>query len=176
MENKKTKIVIIIAVIVVLILLAIFLAVKLFNIKNNKKIPTINTNNEIKNETNNNVAGEVIQNNSIVNEIIQNNNINDNTVNETVGNITDENVVVENNSQQVSKEEIDNETIQKEEDNKEKAINIVKENWGEDDKVYFSFDSIDNNGKYIVSVRDRISTEALYWYAVDIEKGTFSIE
>lgn len=170
MENKKTKIGIIIALIIVLILLAIVLTVKLFDIRNNKKeTPTINTNAVIKNEIENTVTNNLIQNNII-----------NNTVNETVENTIVENVVVENNtlnnSQQVSKEEIDNATIQKEEDNKEKAINIVKEDWGKDDKVYFSFDSIDSNGKYIVSVRDKASTEALYWYTVDIEKGTFSIE
>lgn len=172
MENRKTKIGIIIIVIIILILLAVVLTVKLFNITNKKEeTPTINTNIVIENKTDDNV----------VNETMQNNNLSDNKVNETLENdTTTQNAVADNNTssnnEQVSKEEIDNETIQKEENNKEKAINIVKENWGEDNKVYFSFDSIDSNGKYIVSVRDKTSTEALYWYTVDIEKGTFSIE
>lgn len=170
MEKKKSKIVIIIAVIIILILLAIILTVKLLDIRNNKEdTPTINANNIIEDETGNNVVNESIQNNII-----------DNNVNEIVENNTTENVIEQNNalgnSQQISKEEIDNETMKKEEDNKAKAINIVKENWGEDSKVYFSFDSIDSNGKYIVSVRNKTTTEALAWYVVDLKNGTFSIE
>lgn len=171
MENKKVKIAIIAVVILVLIFLAIILTVKLFNIRNNKKVtPTINVNNVIENEISNNV----------VNESIQNNNIVDDNANEIVENTTSKNVIVDNNnlsnSEEVSKEEIDSETMQNEEDNKAKAINIVKENWGEDSKVYFSFDSIDSNGKYIVSVRNKTTTEALAWYTVDVQKETFSIE
>ena len=150
MENKKTKIIILIMIIILLVIVAAVLTIELYYIRNNKEnVPASNENNVVENQINNNITNEAVQNNIIENNI---------------------------NQTQVSKEEIDNESIKKEEDNKQKAINIVKENWGEDERVYFSFDSIDNNGKYIVSVRDRASTEALYWYTVDIEKETFSIE
>lgn len=164
MENKKTKIIIIIAAIIILILLVVVLTVKLVNIKNSKEdTPTINTNSMIENDINN-IANENIQNNNI--DETEKNNINENNINNNSY----------NSNQQTSMEEIDNESIQIQEDKKEKAIKIVKENWGEDEKVYFSFDSIDNNGKYIVSVRNRISTEAICWYTVDVETGNFSIE
>lgn len=62
------------------------------------------------------------------------------------------------------------------ESNEEKAKKIVKSNWGEDDSVYYSYDGIDNNGRYIICVREKSTTKALYWYYVDIETGTFDIE
>jgi len=171
MENKKTKIIILIMIIILLVIVAAVLTIELYHIRNNKEnVPASNENNVVENQINNNITNEAVQNNIIEN------NINQTQENEVVQNTVVESVTSTENNQQVSKEEIDNESIKKEEDNKQKAINIVKENWGEDEKVYFSFDSIDNNGKYIVSVRDRASTEALYWYTVDIEKETFSIE
>lgn len=172
MENKRPQMVIIIAGIIVLILLAIILTVELYNIKNSKnETPTINENNVIENEMNSNIINETIQNNTVV----------ENSINEIVENTTTENNVIENtnssdSNQQSGKEEIDNETMKKEENNREKAIGIVKEDWGEDDKVQFEFDSIDNNGNYVVCVRDRQTRNALFWYTVNIEKETFSIE
>ena len=58
----------------------------------------------------------------------------------------------------------------------EQAKQIVKDNWGEDDTVYFSYDGRDENGKYIICVREKASTKALYWYYVDVETGTFDIQ
>lgn len=62
------------------------------------------------------------------------------------------------------------------ESKEEKAKKIVQENWGEDDTVYYSYDGIDANGRYIICVREKSTTKALYWYYVDIETGTFDIE
>ena len=58
----------------------------------------------------------------------------------------------------------------------EQAKEIVKNNWGEDDSVYYSYDGIDENGRYIICVRDKATTKALFWYYVDLETGTFDIE
>lgn len=57
----------------------------------------------------------------------------------------------------------------------ETAKKIVKENWGEDDTVYFSYDGI-KDGKYVVCVRESSTTKELYRYYVDIETGSFEIE
>ena len=54
----------------------------------------------------------------------------------------------------------------------EKAIDIVKEDWGPDTSVYFAQDGT-KNGKYIICVRDKASTAALAWYTVNVEDGTF---
>jgi len=51
----------------------------------------------------------------------------------------------------------------------EKAVNLVKEEWGRDTSVYFSNMGIDNDGRYIVSVNKKDST-VLAWYLVDVDK------
>ena len=52
----------------------------------------------------------------------------------------------------------------------EKAIELVKEEWGEDDTVVFDLSGVTADGKYRVSVnRD---TKVLAWYIVDVEAGT----
>ena len=104
--------------------------------------------------------------NNIYNEIKQENN-----VKEENNTLKPENVVEEENKQEEKPQEL--ESNQKPE---EKAKNIVKENWGEDDFVYYSYDGINSEGKYIICVRDKATTKALYWYYVDIETGTFDIE
>lgn len=62
------------------------------------------------------------------------------------------------------------------ENKEEQAKEIVKNNWGEDDSVYYSYDGIDEKGRYIICVRDNATTRALFWYYVDIETGSFEIE
>lgn len=161
MKNKRNRIIVLIFIII-LILITAFLIFKLFDIKKNKNnIEPTSVNNVIENEIENNVIDE--ENNQ--------NNVEDNN---TINTAIDTNN--ENNNQVVDKDEVDKETIKKEEDNKEKAVNIVKDNWGEDETVYFSFDSINSEGKYLVCVRDKSTTQALYWYTVDVETGTFEIE
>lgn len=151
MKNKGTLT--ILFIITILILLGIFAAIELVDLKNNKEnVKVVSTNNEIKSTIKNNTVKE----NNDANEVEQNN------------------IIV--NNQTNNKEEIDNESMQKEEKNKEEAIRIVKENWGEDDTVYFSYDSIDSDGNYLVCVRDKETTNALYWYKIDLETGTFTIE
>jgi len=53
----------------------------------------------------------------------------------------------------------------------EKAIQLVKEEWGGEDGVYFSNESIDSQGRYIVSVRDKKTTNSLAFFLVDVETG-----
>lgn len=54
----------------------------------------------------------------------------------------------------------------------EKAIEIVKQDWGEDNSVYFAEDGQTQEGEYIICVRDSNTTSALAWYKVNIEDGT----
>lgn len=55
---------------------------------------------------------------------------------------------------------------------KEKAIKLVKDDWGEDTSVYFYVDEVNENGKYIVSVRDNATTSVVVWYEVDVKNNT----
>ena len=50
----------------------------------------------------------------------------------------------------------------------EKAVKLVKQAWGEDDSVYFSYQSVDNQGRYIVSV-NRKDTTVLAFFLVDVD-------
>lgn len=59
---------------------------------------------------------------------------------------------------------------------KEQAIEIVKENWGEDDTVSFFVNDKTTDGKYQIDVVDKDSTKVLYRYYVDVDSGTFDIE
>lgn len=96
-----------------------------------------------------------------------------------------ENKVENNVPNFVKKEEVKNE-IQKEEEKEqyvviekkeeektdlEKAMDIVSKDWGEDDSVYFSHDGQNNNGEYIICVRQQSTTNALAWYIVNAETG-----
>lgn len=54
--------------------------------------------------------------------------------------------------------------------NEEKAIELVKKEWGEDSSVYFDLAGVTSDGKYRVSVNK--DTKVLAWYIVDIENET----
>lgn len=167
MKKDRKKLIIISAVItVILICLIVLLTVKLINIRKNKNSSNnVNENVEIKNEIDNNVVN---------NENELNNEVNNQTESNTNQN-TENNTTTKNEPIVDPKQEVDKQTIQKEENNQEKAINIVKKDWGEDNSVYFSFEGIDNSGKYMVCVRDQ-DTHTLRSYKIDINAGTFTIE
>ena len=75
-----------------------------------------------------------------------------------------ENNTVENNVQ--------NENIE----DKEKALNLVKKDWGEDDNVYFTVESIDGNGNYTIYVREGETTREISVYTVNLKTGKFTKE
>lgn len=101
-----------------------------------------------------------------------------NTTGNTITNNTEKNEMVENNTIEPEVNKIENNNIETgttELSPKEQAIQIVKENWGEDETVYFSYDGI-KDGKHVVCVRESSTTKELYRYYVDIETGSFEIE
>lgn len=55
---------------------------------------------------------------------------------------------------------------------KDKAIKLVKDDWGEDTSVYFYVDEVNEDGKYMVSVRDNATTSVVVWYMVDVNNNT----
>ena len=94
-----------------------------------------------------------------------------------------ENDVAENNTIEVEQNKIVNDVVDNEIKNEntetnpeEQAKQIVKDNWGEDDTVYYSYDGKDAKGRYVICVREKSTTKALYRYYVDVETGTFEIE
>lgn len=100
----------------------------------------------------------------------------DNFINELFDNVivneTAENVIAntENNEDIEKKEEIDNASNVSVTSKEERAIELVEKEWGGSDGVYFLNESIDNQGRYIVSVRDKRTTDSLAFFVVDIDK------
>lgn len=122
--------------------------------------------------TGNNKKENNTMNNTMVNE---ENNINQNEqINEQVNEaITNE---IEN---EISSEIVENTTSSEtfEESPKtaeEKAIDIAKKDFGTNSNVTFSVEGIDENGNYIVVVRNSKTTEALAFYNINVTSQTFT--
>lgn len=151
--NKNIKtILLIMLVIIVIAVIAIFG----FNILSK---------NENVNETQNSINATSQNMQSAVNEIEKN------IVNESQNNVIEnevENKQVENNVNNVAENVVTNQTTEVLENdgasNEEKAINIVKKDWGTTEGVYFVTMGIDASGKYIVTVNDSSTTATLAWY------------
>ena len=161
MEKKKRIIAICIAVALVIITIA--LIAKLISIKNNKEKEVANTNE-------NSIQSNIVENNTIENNIIENDEENKTTENTVM---EEEKDPSENNTS-VGEEEITKTEIEKEKSNKEKVMEIVKKDWGDDDNVYFSSDdSASTNKEYVIYVRESKTTWEICKYTVNVENGTF---
>lgn len=149
--NKKTKIGIVILIIVLIIAIAV--VVIAFINPFNKETGT-----EALNDTQ--VNAEI--NNTETNNV-ENNTQENNVVNEEESNIED----AENEEEQ---QETPPTSDNANNSNEEKAIQLVKNEWGEDSSVYFDLAGVTADGKYRVSVNK--DTKVLAWYIVDVENGT----
>ncbi len=166
--NKNIKtILLILLVIIVIAVIAIFGS----NIVN--KNENVNETQNSINETNQNMKIEVNETeNNVVNET-QNNTTENEVVNKQVENDIEKN---NNTTQNVVTNET-TEVLQNDgASNEEKAINIVKSDWGTTENVYFVTMGIDASGKYIVTVNDSSTTATLAWYLVDVVTGKFNIQ
>lgn len=61
-------------------------------------------------------------------------------------------------------------------DQKQKAIELVKKKWGKDDTVDYVFDYINENGEYVVAVKDRATATVKYYFRVNLETGTVELD
>ena len=110
-----------------------------------------------------------IENENVVNNTVKNQITSNNTLKEE-NNIDANNINENTTSNVIGKEETNSE---KEEDSsqtkEEKAINLVKKEWGsDDDSVYFNIAN-KNGNKYTISVNSSETTEAIAWYDVDLD-------
>ena len=109
---------------------------------------TSNTDNNIIKETEeSNVIGQE-EKDSQENEIKEDNNL------------SEENTTKEDNNGEISKQE-----------GKNKAIEMARKKWGEDDTVYYFIDRANGN-IYNVSVRSKDTTESLAEYEIDVKNNT----
>ncbi len=103
----------------------------------------------------------------------------DNYINDLFLNVADNEIkenIIQNGITENEDEETSNEEKEKTEtptgsvtSREEKAIELTKKEWGSEDGVYFVNESINAQGKYIVSVRDKSTTGALAYYIVDVD-------
>ena len=127
-------------------------------INNNEKGKTVNSKevnkvvNSVINEIKNSVKNEV--KNSISENSITNNEIENKTDNE-----------IENSNKEVSGPLT---TLS----DSQKAINMAKEEWGEDDSVTFKIDEQNEKGQFVIQVVDKNTTNVVLEYFVDINKNT----
>ncbi len=163
MKNKKKIITAIVAIIVIILLVVLLITRLIVLRKNGKESQEVNENEVIENNVDNNV---------IDNEVDENTEV-ENTTNE----ITDNQEQTETESTPIvdPEQEVGKQTMEKEESNLEKAMNIAKKDWGQDDSVYFAFEGNDGE-KYIISVREKETTYAVRYYMINVDNETFEIQ
>lgn len=61
-------------------------------------------------------------------------------------------------------------------DEKQKAIELVKEKWGKDDTVNYVFDYVNENGEYVIAVKDRASATVKYYFRVNLETESVELD
>lgn len=110
-----------------------------------------------------------IENENLVNNTVKNQITSNNTVKEE-NNVDANNINENTTSNVIGKEETNSEKEEDSSQNKEeKAINLVKKEWGsDDDSVYFNIAN-KNGNKYTISVNSSETTEAIAWYDVDLD-------
>ncbi len=120
------------------------------------------------------ICGIVFSKNSNKN-ITTNTQKEENTItNEEINNTTNEikqNEIEENNVSDDTQTTVTPEETQK--TDKEKAIEIVKKDYGTSDNIKFNAEGTDSKGRQIIVVRDIETTAALQFYYVDVSNGTF---
>lgn len=90
---------------------------------------------------------------------------------------TDVDKKMENKPENISSNDVNNTIDNKEKEPEvktdlDKAIDLVKKDWGNDNSVYFAQDGKTENGEFIICVRDNATTGARAWYSVNVETGT----
>ena len=104
--------------------------------------------------------------NDVVNDQENQNFVEENTIQNEIANNTVKNVSI-NQSNVTTEPGIT--------DKKQKAIELVKKEWGSDNSVDFVFDHVEND-EYIVAVKDRSTATVKYYFRVNLETKTVEME
>ena len=161
MVYKKT---VIICSIIAFLIVAVIVAINIKKFKDEEYIAEENTQGSYQNEIEdqNLTQNELpVENTILEEETIEENQTN--TENTTVNDITQ--------NEYQGEEEETGITEEAEENKDEKALNLVKQDWGEDDTVYYTIDN-QSNSIYYISVRSKSTTATLAEYEVDVNQGT----
>lgn len=146
--NRETKI-----VIILVIILAVVCGVIFFNKQGYKSQET--NSNTILNATAQNVTDEIINKIENTNTFEENNDKKEDNTN------TEENNSSDTNSNEKTSE-----------NDSDRAIEMVKNEWGKDDNVTFKIDEQTEDGKYVVCVMETSTTKVIMWYNVDVKNNT----
>lgn len=159
--KKITKVLWVILAILIIIFAGNMLAKYIHTVQTNANNINQNTINEIVNQVRNNIKNEI---HNQIDEKVQNEieNIIENTITNDV----------EENEDEENQKEPETNGAQTGEDDRQKAINMAKKEWGEDENVSFKIDEQTENGKFVVSVVDKSTTKVIFWYSVDVKNNT----
>lgn len=146
--NRETKI-----VIILVIILAVVCGVIFFNKQENKS--QVTNSNTVLNETAQNVTEEILNKVENTNTFEENNDKKEDNTN-----------TIENNSSNTNSSE------KTSENDSDRAIEMVKKEWGKDDNVTFKIDEQTEDGKYVVCVMETSTTRVIMWYNVDVKNNT----
>lgn len=146
--NRETKI-----VIILVIILAVVCGVIFFNKQENKS--QVTNSNTVLNETAQNVTEEILNKVENTNTFEKNNDKKEDNTN-----------TIENNSSNTNSSE------KTSENDSDRAIEMVKNEWGKDDNVTFKIDEQTEDGKYVVCVMETSTTRVIMWYNVDVKNNT----
>lgn len=124
-------------------------------------------------QVNTNLVDENAGLDNVINQLFENatptdkgteNKVEENKIKDTDKNNKNE----DNKKNEESEEQTSSESITSKE---ERAVELVKKEWGDTEGLYFSNDAIDSEGRYIVSVHDKSTTNTLAFFLVDVESG-----
>ena len=157
----------------IIILIIIIIAALVYTYKNNN---TVNVN--IEATQNITEVNEIKEENTIAEntEIIEN--VNENTYSADNQNVnTVQNAIIQDNlisspEKNIYESEKDVGSTNK----KQEAINLVKEYWGEDDKVTFTCDSVLSKSEYIVAVVSKKTASVSGYFRVNIDTKTVEVD
>ena len=109
-----------------------------------------------------------------INNAVVNNTLENNIKNEVESNVVEQNKTDEENQNNENENENKNTEVATE-DEKEVAMSIAKEAWGDTDGVYFQMEQTQKpNGDYIISVS--ADAKVLAWYYVNAQARTYTVE
>jgi hypothetical protein len=163
--DKRQKICIVIIALTIVIATIAYMAVNNNENKESNKTSS-NVSNELKESGSN--SEEILPDESL-NEAEKSDNSDNNASNE------EETTIPESNNSYIGEEEKTEEETEEagmsDKEIEEKAIQLVKDEWGTESKVYFKLEN-KNENKYYISVRDESTSNANAWYVVDITNWT----
>ncbi len=160
--DKKDKILIAVIVIIAVLVIGVLSYQKIFN-------KDVNQDESVENE---------IEENVVQNEMVEDNIIVDDPVIDEEPSNTEITTSVQNQANTVyqSDKVYESNSAVGTTNKKEEAINLVKQEWGEDSTVTFSCDSVTTNGEYIIAVTSLETATVKSYFRVNLENKTVTVE